>query len=93
LPKKYTFLVLLVNFWSFRRAAGEFCSHFYKRILCRWNLPKTTLFWGSEYIFFCRTSADRMLVSVTNMGGRGHIFSNALPSIALEPFRHAKRSI
>ncbi len=23
-----TFLVLLVNFWSFRRAAGEFCSYF-----------------------------------------------------------------
>ncbi len=22
-----TFLVLLVNFWSFRRAPGEFCSH------------------------------------------------------------------
>ena len=26
--KKDNFLVLLVNFWSFRRAAGEFCSHF-----------------------------------------------------------------
>ena len=46
-----TFLVLLVNFWSFRRAAGEFCSHFYKKIFVAGTFQKPRCF-GDQSILF-----------------------------------------
>ena len=73
LPKMTPFWYFWWTFGHSDELPANFAVIFIKKSLSL-EPSKNHVVLGIRVYFFCRTSADRMLVSVTNMGGRGHIY-------------------